>query len=80
MLGKYPKLYEAMAKRHQVYNEETKYVFEEESKGNVFVLCPKESLGISRTEKDKKELQRIYDEGRSLASQKLSQIKDFLQK
>ena len=78
MLRKYPKLVEAMSRRHIVYNEETADVFAKADRGEVFVICPAAPLGISRTEKDPDELQRVYDEGRRIALEKLSEIKRFL--
>lgn len=78
LLRKYPKLLDAMANRHNMYNDETRYVFEQEKLGNVLVLCPDEPLGISRTEKDTSELQRVYDMGRKLALERLDEIKKFL--
>lgn len=78
LLRKYPKLLDAMANRHNMYNDETRYVFEQEKLGNVLVLCPEEPLGISRTEKDTSELQRVYDMGRKLALDRLDEIKKFL--
>lgn len=78
LLRKYPKLLDAMANRHNMYNDETRYVFEQEKQGNVLVLCPEEPLGISRTEKNTAELQRVYDMGRKLALDRLEEIKKFL--
>ena len=78
MLKKYPKLVDAMSRRHIVYNEETSDVFAKADCGEVFVICPKEPLGISRTEKNPDELQRVYDEGRNLATDLLPSIKSFL--
>lgn len=78
LLRKYPKLLDAMANRHNMYNDETRYVFEQEKQGNVLVLCPEEPLGISRTEKNIAELQRVYDMGRELALDRLEEIKKFL--
>ena len=78
MLKKYPKLVDAMSRRHIVYNEETADIFAKADRGEVFVICPEAPLGISRTEKDPDELQRVYDEGRRIALEKLSEIKRFL--
>lgn len=78
MLKKYPKLVDAMSRRHIIYNEETSDVFAKADRGEVFVICPKEPLGISRTEKNPDELQRVYDEGRNLATDLLPSIKSFL--
>lgn len=78
LLHKYPKLVEAMANRHIVYNQETKYVFEQEKAGKCVVICPEKSLGIGRLEKNPDELQRVYDEGRKAALSKLEEVKKFL--
>ena len=78
LLHKYPLLVDAMARRHTMYNEETAYVFEQEKKGAAFVICPQESLGISRTEKNPDELQRVYDTGRAAAQARLEEIRAFI--
>ncbi len=77
-LGKYPNFIRTMQKRHIMYNEETKYVFEQEKLGNVLVICPEKPLGISRTEKNPDELKRIYEEGRKIALSQLEKIKKFV--
>lgn len=77
---KYPKFVDAVAARHEMYNEETRYVFEQEKLGKVLVLCPDESLGISRTESDPAKLQGVYDRGRNLALKNLDAIRAFLKK
>ena len=78
LLAKYPELYKAMKNRPEAYNEQTAYVFEQESKGSAFVICPEESLGISRTEDNVEELRRVYELGRQTATAKLSAVKKFL--
>ena len=77
-LRKYPKLYEAMIHRHEVYNQEKDYVLGQEALGKCFVICPSEPLGISRTEKNPDELQRVYDLGRLAAQENLPKIWEFL--
>lgn len=77
---KYPALYKAMKNRHEMYNGQTKYVFEQEQNGNVFVICPETSLNISRTEHNTEELKRVYQLGRKTAEEKLEHVKDFLKK
>ena len=78
MLHKYPLLVEAMHRRSDVYNQQTADIFSKADRGEVFVICPKEPLGISRTEKNPEELQRVYDEGRNIAKKLLPKIKEFL--
>ncbi len=77
-LHKYPAIVEAMAQRPEVYNKETAQVFEKADRGELFVICPQQSLGISRTENNPDELQRVYDEGRRIAKEKLESLKEFL--
>lgn len=77
-LRKYPKLVDAMARRHEMYNETLDYIWEEEKKGNVFVLCPDVKLPIKRTEHDKQVLQDVYDIGRSVIDRRLDDLKLFL--
>lgn len=78
MLRKYPALVEAMAHRHEVYNEETAYCFEKADKGEVLVICPEAPLGISRTEKNPDELERVYQVGRAAGEKWLGKVKEFL--
>ena len=77
-LHRYPLAVQAMKNRPQVYNEETADVFAKADRGEVFVICPEKPLGISRTEKDPDELQRVYDEGRRIATAVLPKLRAFL--
>lgn len=79
MLKKYPMITEAMKNRAKVYNQEKAYVFEKEQHGDVFVICPEKDLGISRTEKNPDELQRVYDLGRKTMQKNLEKLKLFMQ-
>ncbi len=79
MLRKFPKLAEAMVNRHVVYNKEKDYVFQQEKAGRALVLCPEADLGISRTEHNPDELERIYQLGRQTAEKHMAEIKAFLQ-
>ena len=79
-LRKYPKLIEAMAKRHEEYNKTLDYIWDEEKKGNILVLCPDEKLPIKRTEHKKEILQEVYDLGRALIDKKIDEVKAFLKK
>lgn len=78
MLRKYPKVAQAMAVRHVRYNRQMQQIREMESAGRVFVIRPPEKLGISRTEKDPKKLERVYQTGRMTATEQLDQIRAFL--
>ena len=77
-LHKYPAIVEAMENRHTVYNEQTRTVFEKADRGELFVICPEQPLGISRTEGDPEKLQSVYDEGRRVGLKQLEKVKAFL--
>ena len=50
-----------------------------ERRGEALVIRPDEALGISRTEKEPDELERVYQEGRRIAAERLDEIKAFLE-
>ncbi|MBR4513394.1 MAG: patatin family protein [Lachnospiraceae bacterium] len=79
-LKDYPKTFEAMAKRHMLYNAQMKAVKRREEKGYALVVRPPESLGISRTENDPDELERVYQIGRTEGEKRLEDVKRFLEK
>lgn len=76
---KYPNLVKAVANRHVMYNETTKYIFEREKSGDILVIYPEESLPIGRVEHDPEVLKKVYDTGRKTAEKNLEKIKAFLQ-
>ena len=71
---------EAMAYRHTVYNRQMEEIDLLEQEGSVFVIRPPQALGISRTEKDPNELERVYQLGRSEAERLLTPLQAFLHK
>ena len=77
-LRKTPKIVEAMAVRHEVYNRQMAEIDEKEARGEILVIRPPESLGISRTEHDPDELERVYQTGRREAYRMLPKIRAFL--
>jgi len=78
MLRKYPNAAKAMRRRPQMYNKQMSDIKLREISGAALVIRPKESLGISRTENDPEELQRVYDLGREVAETRLNEIRDYL--
>lgn len=78
LLHKYPKLLQAMAIRHEVYNDTVAYVRRQEAAGKALILCPDEALGVSRTEKDPDKLQAIWELGYAKGEQTLEQVRTFL--
>lgn len=79
VLRKYPKVAEAMERRHEVYNETSAYIHQQEKAGAAFVIRPPKALDVSRTERDPAKLQAAYDLGREEALRRLDELKAFLQ-
>lgn len=77
MYKSYPFLIKAGRNRHVVYNRQLQLVKQEEKKGNVLVICPREPVNISRIEKDKKKLHELYQRGYEDGKNSLTEIKNF---
>ena len=78
LLRRTPKMAEAMAVRHEVYNRQMEEIDEKERRGEILVIRPPESLGIRRTEHDPAELERVYQIGRREAQKALPAVRAFL--
>ena len=76
-LRKYPKMIEAMDKRHLMYNKQLVYVYEAEKTGRALVIRPENPLPIGHFSHDPEEMQRVYDIGRQAGEQYIEQIKAF---
>lgn len=77
-LRKYPKVIEALQHRPAMYNKQLQLVREQEREGNVFVFRPLKPLNVSRTTHDPAEMNRVYQQGREEALQRLDELKKFL--
>lgn len=78
VLRKYPKTIETMADRHNTYNKQLQYIWNDVQKGNTFVICPDEALPISRTERDPEKLRAVYEIGRQTALKHIEELKNFI--
>ena len=79
-LRKYPKMVEVLRDRHIMYNKQMDELDQIEESGKSIVVRPPEPLGVSRTEKNPDELERIYQIGRKVAEERHDEIKEFLNK
>ena len=77
-LRRYPRLQEAMAVRHEMYNRQMEEISLREQKGISFVIRPPEALKIGHTEKNPAELDRVYQIGRREAEKRLPELLQFL--
>ncbi len=74
----YPRITEAMAVRHLMYNEQLAYIQEQERQGNALLIYPAKALPIGRTQQNLKRMQTVYGMGRQMGKEMLPKIQDFL--
>ena len=60
---RYPQLADALAVRHDRYNEQLALVYRQEAKGKAIVIQPGTPVQIGRMEKDTSRLSALYDQG-----------------
>lgn len=78
-LRKYPKAYEAMVKRHEVYNETLDYIAAREEAGKTLVIAPHAPLDAGSMERDPDKLRAVYKIGRERGQETLAAVKRFLE-
>ena len=77
-LRRWPNAARAMEVRHERYNAQMRTIDAMETAGELLVIRPQQALGISRTEKDPEELERVYRLGRSEALRRLDEVRRYL--
>ena len=75
---RYPAFVEAVADRHERYNETLSYISMLEQAGKEYVIRPPIPLEIGAMERDPAQLRRVYETGRAVAQIQVEKIRDFL--
>lgn len=75
---RYPKVYECLLKRPDMYNAELDYVMHETAQGRTLVIAPTEKLDVGRVEMKREKLQKVYDEGCRVCEAMLPRIVAYL--
>ena len=75
---RYPAFVEAVADRHERYNETLSYTSMLEQAGKDYVIRPPIPLEIGAMERDPAQLRRVYETGRAVAQIQVEKIRDFL--
>ena len=75
---RYPAFVEAVADRHERYNETLSYISMLEQAGKDYVIRPPIPLEIGALERDPAQLRRVYETGRAVAQIQVEKIRDFL--
>lgn len=78
LLRRYPSVVKTMAVRHRIYNRQLDQIRERELAGKAIVIRPAGDLRIGHTEKNSRELERVYQAGRNAAKIQLDKIRTFL--
>ena len=74
----YPKLIQAMERRHIVYNRQIEAVRQAESAGEVFVIRPPQKLPVSHITHSAAVMQELYAAGRREGLRRLHDLRAFL--
>ena len=76
--ARYPALVEAVARRHEVYNDTMAFIEARVAAGNLFVLRPDEKPEVGRIERDPVKLTRLHDMGFVVARREHAALLRFL--
>lgn len=74
----YPQMIDLLDHRHELYNETLRYIDELEEKGDAIVIAPSGPMDISRFEKNKAHLDRLYEMGMQDVEAALQQIEKIV--
>lgn len=75
---RYPRIAEDLKNRPEQYNRCLKELFEAEQRGEVFVIAPKTTMGVGRTESSAERLTALYEEGYRQAQEQMRELKQYL--
>lgn len=78
LLHKYKAIQTVMKNRHNLYNNQMQEILNLEKSGNAIVIRPESSLSIGKSEKNPDKLEEVYNLGRKVCLDRLSEIKKFL--
>lgn len=76
---KYPRIVELLKRRADSYNRLTQELLEEEKKGNIFLIAPRETFGVGRTEGRWELLEKLYQEGVDVAREQIAALKEYIE-
>lgn len=76
-LRKYPRMIEAMERRHIMYNKQLDYVSQAECEGRCLVIRPHEKIPIGHISHNPQQMQLVYQMGREVGEQYIDRIKEF---
>ena len=78
LMKKYPMMAEGLLNRHNMYNEQLRYVEEMKEEGSVLVIQPATALDCNALEKSTAKLEAIYRLGYHQGLEMLDEVKEFI--
>ena len=76
-LRHYPKMIEAMDKRHIMYNHQLEFVAQAEREGRCLVIRPESKIPIGHISHDPNQMRLVYEQGRAVGEKYISKIREF---
>lgn len=76
-LRHYPAVLECLRHRHEMYNRQLDYTFEQVRLGNTLVVAPRHPLDIGRLELKADKIRAVYDEGQAACRAMLDELRAF---
>jgi predicted patatin/cPLA2 family phospholipase len=76
-LRHYPRMVEAMDRRHVMYNQQLEYVAQAEREGRCLVIRPADKIAIGHISHDANQMRLVYEQGRAVGEKYLDSIRDF---
>lgn len=76
----YPYLVEALADRHERYNEQREHIWAYENEGRALVLAPGKPVEVGHVEHDAAKLLDLYIQGRQAAEARLDEVRAFIER
>lgn len=77
-LRRYPLVAEKILQRHQMYNAQREYVFEQQKLGNALVICADKPFNAPTLERNPQKLREIYDIGYRQGLENIDRVKNFI--
>lgn len=76
----YPEMVKALQNRAESYNACVKELYQAEKEGKVFIIAPKDTYGVGRTEARPERLKKLYEEGYYQAKESMHALKLYLER
>ncbi len=75
----YPKLVESLRNRADSYNQCMRKLYQAEKEGKIFIIAPKDTFGVGRTESSPAKLLKLCDEGYYQAKESIHALRLYLE-